>query len=260
MASTTLQPTMRSSYRRMYEAFPAATDLPAARAFTAAGVYSKVALLCGIAVVTGFVGWQVAGPGLAIGAILLAAVVSVVGVFVPRLARITAPLYAAAEGIGLGWISARYESVGHGVVPVSIVFTGAVFVAALASFRLGIVRVTPRFVTFTIMATFGMAMIFLLAALGVPIPGAADIGPKGVIFGVIGLLIAVANLYVDFKFIDMMASGEMTALRTLGWGRPMMVSAGAEWYAAQSLMISLVLVYLNVLRIVAAATGNGRRG
>jgi uncharacterized YccA/Bax inhibitor family protein len=243
---------MTRAYARMPDAFPAG---PAVRPFSAKAAYNKVGVLICIAVVTAMVGWWLDSPGLSIACLFVGLGAVLVGTFRPAAARITAPLYAAAEGIVLGWISSAYSTLGRGVVPVSVTFTAVVFVVCLLAFRTGLVRVTRRFWTVTLMATIGLAVVYLAAALGMPVPGADDVGTKGILLGVIGLIVGVLNLFVDFNFIQNLEAGAVFPGRR---GAALLSSAG-EWYAAQCLMVSLVLVYLNVLRIVGAAAGNGRR-
>jgi uncharacterized YccA/Bax inhibitor family protein len=207
-------------------------------------VYNKVALLLCLATVTAVYGYTTATPGVAVGAILTAFVIGLVGSFKPRWAKVVAPVYALLEGTGLGFVSAEYANIMHGIVPDAIVLTGGVFVGTWAAYRTGLVRVTPRFVTMTITLTLGLALVFLMSMFGLPVLGVNDLGPKGVIFGAIALLIAVFNLFVDFAFV------ESAAARRL--------DAEGEWYGAFAIMLSLVLVYISVLRILASAAG-GRR-
>lgn len=248
----TMQPTLQRAYARMPDAFPVE---PGTRPFSARATYNKVGALVCVAVLAAMAGWVIDSTGLSVVCILVAFAAAIVGIFKPAFAHITAPVYAVCEGVALGWISSAYSTLGRGVIPLSVTFTAIVFVVALAAFRTGLVRVTRKFWTVTIMATGGLAVVYLLSMLGMPIPGANDVGTKGAIFGVIGLVVAVLNLFVDFQFIDVLESGAVLPGRR---GQALMSSQG-EWYAAQMLMMSLVLVYLNVLRIVGAAAGGGGR-
>lgn len=258
----TINPTMTRAYSRMPDYFPAGPATngfggpgTAVRPFSARAAYNKVGVLICIALVTAMVGWWVGSPGLGGACIVVALVASFVGIFRPGAAKVTAPLYAAAEGVVLGWISSAYATLGRGVVPVSVVFTAVVFLGCWAAFRSGLVRVTHRFWTVTIVATLGLGLVYLLSLFGLPIPGASDIGTKGILLGVIGLIVGVLNLFVDFSFIQTLEAGAVFPGRRTA----VLLSSDGEWYAAQCLMVSLVLVYLSVLRIVGAAAGNGRR-
>jgi uncharacterized YccA/Bax inhibitor family protein len=243
---------MTSAYARMPDVFPV---VPGARPFSARATYNKVGVLTCIAILTAMAGWWLHSPALGVAGIFVGLGAVLVGTFRPAAARVTAPLYAAAEGVALGWISSAFATLGKGVVPVAVTFTAAVFVACLLAFRTGLVRVTRRFGTVTLVATAGLAVVYLLAAVGMPVPGANDVGGKGIIFGLIGLAVAVMNLFVDFNFIEVLEQGAILPGRRAA----ALLSSDGEWYAAQAVMVSLVLVYLNVLRIVGAAAGNGRR-
>lgn len=247
-----MQPTMTRAYSRMPDVFPVG---PTVRPFTARGAYNKVGVLVCIAAVAAMAGWWIDSPGLSVVCILVGLGAVLVGTFKPAAAPVTAPLYAAAEGVVLGWVSSAYATLGHGVVPVSVTFTAVVFAVCLVAFRSGLVRVTRRFWTVTMMATAGLAVVYLLSALGMPVPGASDVGTRGILLGVVGLVVAVLNLFVDFSFIETLERGAVFPGRRTA----ALLSADGEWYAAQCVMVSLVLVYLNVLRIVGAAAGNGRR-
>jgi uncharacterized YccA/Bax inhibitor family protein len=241
MAQTTMTRSLERNFGRLTEAYPLT---PEAERFTAAGVYDKLAGLVVLALVAAAAGYLVATPGVVLVAIFAALGAYMIGLFRPAWARITAPVYALLEGFALGAISGWYAQIAGGIVPLAILFTGAVFVAALVAFRTGLVKVTPKFVSITLMATFGLFIVYLAALFGLRLPGVDELGPRGVIFGVIGLGIGVMNLFVDFQYVQ--TSEERG------------VSADGEWFGAQIMMASLVLVYINVLRILASAYGRRR--
>lgn len=222
---------MEKAYDRMALEFgvPATTER-----FTAAGVYDKTGLLTIIALVTGAVGYATQSAGLALLGILGGAVLALVGIFKPGTARVVAPLYAVAEGLALGAITAAYATGSSGVAPLAIIFTGAIFIAALVVFRSGLVRVTPKFVSMTLMGGIGFLVVLVAGMLGL-FPGLSS--QTGLlVLGIVGLGLGVAYLFVDFDYI---AVGEQRAL-----------PVEAEWYGALILMMSLVFVYINVLRIL----------
>ena len=133
---------------------------------------------------------------------------------------------------------------GHGIVPLAIVFTAAVFVGALVLYRTGLVRVTPRMMSLAFMGALGLVAVGVLSLVGLSLPGVNSFGTAGLVFGVIALAIAVLNLFTDFQYIT---NAEAAGL-----------SADAEWAAAFAMMTALVLVYISMLRILAGAYG-GRR-
>jgi len=229
-------PTQERSYERLSSTYPLRGD---AAPFTAAGVYDKLAGLLFIVALSAAVGAFLLPVGVILGLLLVALASSLLGIFKPNLARICAPVYAVAEGGVLGFVSRLYTEEAGGVVPLAILFTGAVFVGCLVAFRSGLVKVTPRFLTMTMVASFGLLAIFMASLLGLPIPGVEDVGTRGLIFGVIGLGVGVLNLFVDFAAIgDMEKRG---------------ADADGEWFGALILLTSLVLVYISILRILASS-------
>ena len=217
------------------------------KTYRANRVYDKLGMLVGITVVTGAITSSIVGNGTSLSfflpAMLIAMGCAIAGSFKPNLAKTLAPIYALAEGAVLGALSKIYSNVAGGIVPTAIVATGAIFVGCLLVFRTGIVKVTPRF---TAMIGIGMMALFALyfaSLLGLSVPGINEIGPRGLIFGVIGLALGIGRLFIDFdRVAKFEGAGSMTD--------------NAEWFLSLQLLISLVMIYINVLRILAAS---GRR-
>lgn len=215
------------------------------RPFSAARTYDKLTVLTTVSLVCGIFGYLAVPTGLAFVCVVAAFIVSMVAWFRVRWAKVLAPAYAVLEGLALGTISSLYATVGHGIVPVAIVFTAGLFVGALVSYRTGLVRVTPRMASFAMMGAFAIMGVFILSLLGLSLPGVNGVGAAGVIFGLIILAIAMANLFTDFEYVRR--------------SEQLQVSSEAEWAAALAIMTALVLVYLSILRIVAAMYGGGGR-
>ena len=224
---------MERAFDRMSDTYPLA---PGTSAFSAARVYDKVGLLAVLALATGMVSYLANSPGLIILGFIGGLVFSLVGLFKPETAKIVAPLYALAEGLALGGFTAYYATTaGSGIVPLAIIFTGGIFLGALITFRSGLVKVTPKFVTMTLMAAFGFFLVSLALLFGLPVPGLSGAGGLAVL-GVFGVAIGVAFLFVDFSYIQIAEDRRY--------------SADGEWFGALLLMTSLVFVYINVLRIL----------
>jgi len=202
--------------------------------FTAAGVYDKLGLLVLLALAAGTAGYISHNIGLVLLGMVGGLVFGLIGRFKPATATYMAPLYAIAEGLCLGALTALLATGNNGLVSMAIIFTGAIFIAALVIFRTGLVKVTPRFASMTMMAAFGFIAVIIASWLGVP--GLTGAGADLVI-GVIGVANGVAFMFMDFNYIQI---GEQRGLPAQG-----------EWYGALILMTSLVFVYINVLRILA---------
>jgi uncharacterized YccA/Bax inhibitor family protein len=222
---------MERGFQRMTDSYPLTPE----KTFTAAGVYDKVGLMVVLALVTGMVSYLTNSLALLFGGLIAGLVLSLIGIFKPTTAPIVAPLYALAEGLALGGITAEYATVnGSGIVPAAIIFTGGIFVAALLIFRTGLIKVTPKFVAMTMMAAVGFLLVLIASALGLPgLSGSGSI----LVIGVIGVVIGVMFLFTDFNFVQQ--AEQQRSLPKAG-----------EWYGALMLMMSLVFVYINVLRIL----------
>lgn len=206
------------------------------RPFVAAEVFNKVLLLAGIAVIFGILGTLLHVPlSVAVVCMVAGLVVAVVTMFRPRKAPVLAPVFAGLEGITLGVISKLFVAQDAGTIPLAIIGTTVIFFGVLAAYRTGLVRVGPAFVRATVIAGFGLLAVMIGVMLGLNFPGASQGTTYFVVFGVLYLIIGVMDLFVDFAYV--------TQAERAG------VSHEGEWFAAFSIMISLVMIYLALLRI-----------
>lgn len=213
------------------------------------GVVGKSALLLVLLVAAAVVGWGAtersdAGVDLpiwVIGAALAALAVAVVTIFKPLLARYTAPVYAVLEGLFVGAISAVYESRFEGIVLQAVALTIGVFALLLFLYATRVIKVTENF-RLAVTAATGAVMVVYLATfvvrlLGADIPFIHDSGPVGIIFSLVVVGIASMNLVLDFDFIE--TGVERGAPKRL------------EWYAGFGLLVTVVWLYLELLRLLA---------
>jgi uncharacterized YccA/Bax inhibitor family protein len=156
--------------------------------------------------------------------------------FRPRMARVLAPAYAVSEGLALGVISKLYSTQSHGVVPLAIILTVALFVGVLIAYRTRMVRVTNRFISMTVVAGFALLAVLLATLLGLSLPGIGQSATGLIVFGVVYVIVAVLDLFVDFELVNRAAVAG--------------VPAEAEWYAAFSIFLAVVMLYLGLLRIL----------
>jgi uncharacterized YccA/Bax inhibitor family protein len=205
-------------------------------------VYDKLAMLVALTAGVGVFCYRAVGNNVAVGRFIMPSFVvamgaMLIGQFKPQYAKVAAPVYAVAEGVVLGVVSKYYGSIGNKIVPTAIAATSILFVACLLVFRSGIVKVTPKFVQITSIAGLSLFGLYLASMFGLNFPGINDLGPKGMIFGVIGLGIGLSYLFIDFDRIE-------KAEQSQG------LHDTAEWFLAFQLLLSLVMVYINVLRIL----------
>jgi uncharacterized YccA/Bax inhibitor family protein len=203
-------------------------------------VLSKVGLLTLLAVAAGGLSFLLSPSlGLALVCVFVAFGLAMWTTFVPRMAKTLAPIYAVIEGLALGVLSKLYNEQSHGIVPGAIVLTVALFVGVLLAYRTGLVRVTNRFISMTVVASFSLIFVMLAVLLGLRFPGVGSGTTEYLVFGVVYVIISIMTLFVDFELINRAAKAG--------------VSADAEWYAAFSIFLAVVMLYLGLLRILAGS-------
>ena len=168
--------------------------------------------------------------------------------FKPKLARITGVLYALCQGYVLGAISHLFDAQWNGIVVQAVLGTAGVFLAMLALYGLRILRVTPRMTKAIIGATFGVLVIYGVAWIA-SLFGAdmgyiygTDGGAFGIILSLVIVGIAAFNLLLDFDFIE---KGSKAGL-----------PAYMEWYGAFGLLVTLIWIYIEMLRLFARLRSN----
>lgn len=175
-----------------------------------------------------------------IGSGIAGFVVALITVFKKTAAPITAPIYAAIEGILLGILSAFYEMQFPGLVFQAILLTFGTLFALLIAYRSGVIKATENFKLGVFAATGGIALIylttFILSFFGVSIPYIHGSGTIGILFSLFVVVIAALNLVLDFDFIE----------RGAERGAPKYM----EWYAAFGLLVTLIWLYIEMLRLL----------
>lgn len=164
-----------------------------------------------------------------------------VTVFRPQSSGISAPVYAVFEGLFLGGISAIFEMQYGGIVMRAVLLTMAVFVVMLFLYRSGIIKVTRKFAMGIFAATGGIALMYLVSFIGgmFGLDTSFLYGNSNLSIGISLFVVAIAalNLVLDFSFIEN-ASAQ---------GAPKYM----EWYGAFGLMVTLIWLYLEILRLLA---------
>ncbi|PSL48866.1 putative YccA/Bax inhibitor family protein [Chitinophaga niastensis] len=174
--------------------------------------------------------------GGAIGGFILAMVI----IFKKEWAPYIAPAYAIAEGLFLGAISAMFNSQYQGIVLQAVGLTFGTFIAMLILYRTGVIRATERFKSIVFTATLGIGIFYLIALalrmFHIEMPLIHSSGTFGIIFSLVVVSIAALNLILDFDMIEQGAAQ----------GAPKYF----EWYASFGLMVTLVWLYLEILRLL----------
>ena len=186
------------------------------------------------------VGEAVSFPSWAMMAMIVGFVSVLVATFKPTTARFLAPVYALAQGAVVGAISKVFNIQYPGIVLQAVGATIGVFVVMLTLYRTGILRVTDKFRRIVIGATLGLAAFYLFSFI-VSLFGSSLIptGSSGMSIGFSVLVagLAAMNLALDFDFIDKAEAA----------GAPKHM----EWFAALGIMVTLVWLYLEILRLLA---------
>jgi uncharacterized YccA/Bax inhibitor family protein len=178
-------------------------------------------------------------PWLAIGGIG-GFITAIVTVFRPKSAGISTPIYAVLQGLLLGGLSAILEASYSGIVMRAVALTLAVFAAMLFFYRSGIIKVTKKFMMGVFAATAGIAVVYLVSFVAGMFGAQLGFlhGNSNLSIGISLVVVAVAalNLVLDFNFIE----------RSAEQGAPKYM----EWYGAFGLMVTLVWLYLEILRLL----------
>ncbi len=174
-------------------------------------------------------------------ALIVGFIVGMVTVFKKEWAAITAPVYAAVEGVVLGGISAVMEKAYPGIVMQAVALTFGTLFTLLAAYTSGLIKPTENFKLGVVAATGGIVLIYLasiiLGFFGLRIPLIHESGPLGIAFSVFVVIVAALNLVLDFDFIEKGAEA----------GAPKYL----EWYGAFGLIVTLIWLYLEILRLLA---------
>ncbi len=170
-----------------------------------------------------------------------AVILGLVTAFVPKAARITAPLYCLGYGIFIGAISAVYNNFQEGIVTQALFATLGIFVAMLFLYATRIIKVTNKFVMVVVAATMGIFLMYLLAWVASLFGAQASFlntpSPLSILLSVGIIIIAALNLAIDFAFIEKASQHQ--------------VPKYMEWYGAWGMVVTLIWIYLEVLRLLA---------
>jgi uncharacterized YccA/Bax inhibitor family protein len=213
---------------------------------TAAGVGRKTALLFGLLLAAAIWGWtqvEVGNPpGWMIPALLIALGALMVGMFKPTWAPVVGPLYAVLEGAVVGAVSRVYQDFyGDGIVTNALLATGVVVLVMAVLYATRTIRVTERMRSIVVGATLAVFVFYVitlfLSFAGVQMPLVWDAGPLGILFSLAVIVLAAFNLLLDFDLIE--------------HGIEERAPAWMNWYAAFGLMVTVVWLYLEILRLLA---------
>ena len=218
-------------------------------AMTLNGTVHKTALLLIGLIATAAITWRrtmltedlsTLYPYFAVG-IIGGLVVGFITAFKMEWSPVTAPLYCVLQGLFLGIFSAIFEQKFPGIVFQAVSLTFGTLASLLLAYQTGLIKATENFKLGVTAATGGIMLIYLInfamSFFGSGIPYIHESGTFGILFSLFVVVIAALNLVLDFDFIE--NGVEQKAPKYM------------EWYAAFGLLVTLIWLYLEILRLLA---------
>lgn len=157
------------------------------------------------------------------------------------------PVYAVLEGMFLGGISAQFEMTYPGIVSQAVAGTFAALFSMLILYRAGVIKCTDKFRSVVFIATASIAVLYIVDFIGhffgLAVPLINTSSAFGIGFSLLVIVIAALNLIVDFDFIER--------------GTQSMLPKDYEWYGAFGLMVTIIWLYVEILKLLAKL--NNRR-
>ncbi len=214
---------------------------------TVSGAVNKSFILGLIMLVTAVAGYSMANPIFIWGGAILGLVAVIAASYKPEWSPTLAPVYAALEGLFVGSISAVYAAAFFpGIIWQAVTLTMAVFFIMLFVYKAGIIKVTGKFRAGVIMATGAILLVYIvnlvLSLFGIHMPFLHEGGTIGILISLAIIGVASLNLLLDFDNFD---KGEQH-------GAPNYY----EWFFAMGLLVTLVWLYLEILRLLAILSSN----
>jgi uncharacterized YccA/Bax inhibitor family protein len=223
------------------------------RPMTLAGVINRsvVLLLLVAGTATGVWAYSDSHPSVIYPMVMIGAfggfAVAMVTSFKRDWSPVTSPVYAVLEGLFIGGISLVMEQRFPGLVLQAVLLTFGVMFALLAAYQTRIIRPSETFKSVIVGATFGIVIVYLVSMVmqlffHTEIPLINGSGPMGIAFSLVVVGIAALNLVLDFDFIE----------NGVASGAPKWM----EWYAAFALTVTLVWLYIEILRLLSKMRRN----
>ncbi len=212
-------------------------------AMTVNGVINKSFVLWLVLAVGAYFGWaypSVTAP-LLMPAILIALVLSIIIVFKRNTVALLSPFYAFCEGLVLGTLTLFFEKDYPGIAFNAIFLTITVLFCMLAAFKAGFIKATNKFYLIVSVSTIAICLLYVVELI-LSLCGVAGFNfitastPLGIAFSAFVVIIAALNLIIDFDMIE----------QGVSYGAPKYM----EWYGAFALMVTIVWLYLEILRLL----------
>lgn len=231
------------------KSFNRSMGVPGSGTMTFGGTLNKFGFLFLMVMATAFYIWNEASVGNSIqgymmGGMVGGLIVAIVLMFKPQLAQYLAPAYALLEGLVIGGISSIYNdafsAVAPGIVTQAVILTFGTAIAMYLLYTFRIIRVTERFRSIMFAAIGGIALFylitFILSLFGVQVTGLHNGSMLSIGISIAITAIAALSLLLDFDRIEQ--------------GSVMGAPKYMEWYCAFGLLVTLVWLYIEILRLL----------
>ncbi|MDA7810306.1 Bax inhibitor-1/YccA family protein [Flavobacteriaceae bacterium] len=210
---------------------------------TIKGTVDKTAICLVLLISAGYFSFEENSTTLMIGGFIGGLIMLIVTIFKKHLSPITVPLYALFQGLLLGGISFMYGQLYDGIVFNAIMITLSILISLLFAYRSGIIKATENFKLGVFAATGGIVLVYIFSFIasffgaGFSIMNPSNGSLLSIGFSLLVIVIASLNLVLDFDFIEEGAEK----------GAPKYM----EWYGAFGLLVTLIWLYLEILRFLA---------
>ncbi|WP_437193098.1 Bax inhibitor-1/YccA family protein [Planctomicrobium sp. SH527] len=231
---------------KTFEGFDMSAQLERGQLMTLNGTALKTTVLLATVVASAAFSWNLflnqspATMPLMIGGAIVGLIFAIATSFKPTWAPVTAPLYALAQGLFLGGLSAIYNQASNGIVMQAVFLTFGTMFALLFAYQSGLIRATENFKLGITAATGGIFLVymatFVLGFFGIKMPFIHDTGLVGIGISAFIVIVAALNLVLDFDFIE----------EGVNRGAPKYM----EWYGAFGLLVTLIWLYVEILRLL----------
>jgi len=205
------------------------------------GTVNKTGILLGLCFFGAIISWNIPNTLLMFGGALVGFGLAMYISFVPRNAGITAPIYAFSKGLFLGGISLVLEMQYPGIAIQAVGLTFGTLASLLFFYKSGLIKPTENYRLMIFSATFAIMILYLvnfvMSFFGAGIGFIHSNGIFGIGFSLFVVGVAALNLVLDFDFIEQGAENSLPKYM--------------EWYGAFSLMVTLIWLYLEILRLLA---------
>ncbi len=213
---------------------------------TIQGTVNRTGILLALLILSASFTWKMVGdqanfqPWL-VGGMIGGLVMAMLTVFKKAWAPVTAPIYALLEGLFLGAISALFEAQYQGIVFQAITLTFGTLAGLLIAYTSRLIKPSENFKLGVVAATGGIFFVYLISWImnlfGANMPFIHSSGTIGIVFSLFVVVVAALNLVLDFDFIE----------QGVEYGAPKYM----EWYGAFGLMVTLIWLYIEILRLLA---------